>query len=274
MSSARHVTGWARRGVGAAIAVAILGAPGQARSQARSDDYAGWLAKGAKAAKARTYPKALEAFVEAVKADPAQLDGYFNAANVALHLKRCREVLLYFSGFLYLTPGTPDDKEAKAGLASCSTSTGTLSVKSDPPGLEAYLDGAVVGKTPVAEARLAPGTYHLEIRHPDYQPASEELTLAENEKKEVAKALQKKPAYGFVDVKPTPPDGVRVFVDDREVGVTPMEKLKLENRKVLFKFVKPGYETFVRSVVVPKDKTATLSVTLEKAAPAPLPAGR
>lgn len=244
------------------LAVLFVAAPAAAE-----DDYLSLSRQGARAVKARNLPKALESFAAAVRADPQQIDGYFNAGNVADRMKRCPEVLVYFRGFLHLSPGTPDDGHARSRLAACEkAATATLAVRSEPRDVEVTVDGAIVGRTPMADVKLAPGTYRvgLSCRCPDFQDASEEVVLKDGEPAEVSRELARTLTYGLLQVLTAPADGVRVYLDDREVGATPLEPLRLETRKYLLRLEKPGYDRWIRAVTVSRDRTVPVQATLEK----------
>jgi hypothetical protein len=49
-------------------------------------------------------------------------------------------------------------------LQGASKDTGLLSVLSEPPGMEARLDGKVIGKTPIFSARVPAGVHALRIQ--------------------------------------------------------------------------------------------------------------
>lgn len=222
-------------------------------------------AKGLRLAKQRAYPKALIAFKEAIRENPLEMDAYFNAGNIAFNLKQCKDVLIYFRGFLYLSPGTPDDKTAKAGLTQCESkgNVGTLLIKSEPSGIEVYIDGAIIGKTPIAETKLQSGVYKVLLKHPDFELWEQDIEIKSGQINEMYAKLTRLIAYGFLDLKTEPP-GAKVFLDEKEIGVTPMEKVKLETKRYLVRFEKPGYDKWVRYVNIVKDKTVTLNAVLEK----------
>lgn len=230
-----------------------------------ADDYGTWHRKAIQALKRKDFVRALEAFKSCVEADPTNMDGYFNVGNVARHLKRCKDVLLYFRGFLALSPGTPDDKTAKEGIRECEKKerTGTLTVLSDPSGAEVLVDGVFVGTTPLRELVLPHGEFVLKLRHPDCQEHVERVTVTAQELTKVNLSLALKPAFGYLEVKTEPAEGVSVWIGDEMVGVTPVGPLKLPVGKVLVRFEKPGYDRWVRAVFIKKDTTQVLEATLE-----------
>ena len=49
-------------------------------------------------------------------------------------------------------------------LQSSEIPPGTLSVFSEPPGLDVYLNHSNIGKTPVQSIEVTPGTHHLKVK--------------------------------------------------------------------------------------------------------------
>jgi hypothetical protein len=49
-------------------------------------------------------------------------------------------------------------------LQSSDKTPGTLSVFSEPPGLDVYLNHSNIGKTPVKSIAVTPGTHHLKVK--------------------------------------------------------------------------------------------------------------
>jgi tetratricopeptide (TPR) repeat protein len=250
---------------------------------ALAQDYSAAMARGAHMVKFRNYPRALEAFQEAVAADPYAVDAYFNAGSLAQKVQRCRDVILYYRGFLNLSqnPSGDDDRNARTAAEACEKKAGfgTVTFRTETPGIEVFVGGALVGKTPVTELKLVPGTYRVEYRHPDYEILSEDVTVEQDKPYEETRQLVKKILFGYLDVKTVPADGVQVFLDGVPSATTPIaKKLRLETRKILVRLVKPGYDDFVRNVTIERDRVHTLTATLEAvqqpAETPPAPAGK
>ncbi len=246
----------------AAVAGAMTAVPAGAE-----EGYGDHLMRGARMVRARNLPKALEAFRDAVKADPIGIDAYFNAGSVAQRMKKCRETLLYFRGFLFLSPGTADDRQANAAIAACEArpGVGMLTVRTEPKGVEVSLDGILQARTPVTQLKVPVGTYRvgLSCRCPDFEDATREVTIDEGKEAEVDVSLDRKLTYGWVQVETVPAEGVKVYMDDALVGETPVPKMKLETRKHFLRLEKAGYESWVRNVQVERDKTKVVQATLE-----------
>jgi len=117
---------------------------------------------------------------------------------------------------------------------------GTLVVATVPPGANVYLDGARQVPSPVTIPRIAAGVEHTVIADKDgFEVASQTLTLAAGEKREIQIQLKpkvaeaappgpRKPgknppkggASGTLSLTVTPP--CDVFVDGRKLGTSPL----------------------------------------------------
>lgn len=69
---------------------------------------------------------------------------------------------------------------------------GTVSITSDPEEAEVYIE-TFLGKTPLVNDCMHPGTYQFIIKHPDkrYQAARKEITIPKEETVEISHSLQK-----------------------------------------------------------------------------------
>jgi len=243
-----------------------------------AQDYSSLMAKGAKYVKARNYPRALDAFIEAVKADPLQMDAYFNVGNIADHLGQCRESVLYFRGFLYLASASHNDslkadvKTAEDSVKKCEQKggIGKATIKSDPPGIEVHIAGALVGKTPLSDLKLVEGSYRVDFRNPEYDDKSIDVTFkVDAEPSDTTTTLTRKLMFGFLEIKTIPSDGVKIWLDDQDLGMTPFQRKELQTRKYLLKLEKPGFAEWIRYVTISKDKVQSVTATLEPAEPTP-----
>jgi len=120
-------------------------------------------------------------------------------------------------------------------------STGfTLEITTKPPGADLFVDGKLMGISPMVIKKLTFGSHRIRIskdRHEEFikdvvnQKGSPEVILAD---------LVPKP-FGDLKIGSHPP-GAAVFVDEEKKGVTPvfLENLPEGNRKVLLQ--KEGYE--------------------------------
>jgi len=253
----------------AVLTLSILAVP----SHSYADRYDKLVKKGSHYVGKGKLDKALEVFKEAVREDPGEIWGYFNVANIARKLKDCRNEILYFRGFLHLSPGTSDDKVARRAIKGCvgRDDSGTISVVTEPSDIDIVIDGVVVGQTPQPELGLTSGDYAVDLMHPDCEPLSRQVTVKGGETTFIKETLKMKPAFGYLDVVVEPAEGVRVYLDEAEIGVAPLKQIRLETKKYLLKLEKDGYDLWVRYVTIQKEKTHTLRATMEKSE-APKPA--
>ncbi|MBN1128435.1 MAG: PEGA domain-containing protein [Chitinispirillaceae bacterium] len=71
----------------------------------------------------------------------------------------------------------------------------TISIISDPPGAEVYLDDEKKGTTPMLDPSLIPGTYTLMIRKNDYDPVEKRINLLPQEELELTFDLNRSRAW-------------------------------------------------------------------------------
>ncbi len=99
----------------------------------------------------------------------------------------------------------------------------TLDVGSTPPGLSVSVNGAEVGKTPLAGHRLAPGTHTVEVSDRCHYPERQQVQLAAGKSTRVTLAPKTRPAAVDVTAKDERGDVVaaQVHVDGQRVGTAP-----------------------------------------------------
>lgn len=57
---------------------------------------------------------------------------------------------------------------------------GSVTINSDPPEAEVFLNGEHIGKTPIFNKVLQVGEYSYELKHPDYYPVTNSFKMEEN----------------------------------------------------------------------------------------------
>jgi hypothetical protein len=75
-----------------------------------------------------------------------------------------------------------------------SESTGVLSIVSDPPGAVAYVDGRVVGQTPIDAPRLAAGDHRVRLVKEGYLENGRIVTVARGQRQTVQVRMTAHPA--------------------------------------------------------------------------------
>lgn len=226
------------------------------------------LRQGARYVKARDWRRALESFEAAVRADPVHMDAAFNAGSVAWKLKQCRETLLYFRAFLFLSPGTDDDEVARRAIEACESrkgETGTLTLRGQPPGAEVSLDGVLQARMPVQRLKVPVGSWKVQVscRCPDFDDVVQEVRIDPDQETEVAIDLPRKKGFGELEVRTSPPAGVEVLLDGERVGETPMDRMRLETGKHFLELRKEGFDRWIRNVVIERDRVTTVEAEME-----------
>jgi hypothetical protein len=72
-----------------------------------------------------------------------------------------------------------------------SSSSGTLSIQSTPPGATVSIDGKPAGVTPVTLDTMAIGTHTVELQSPDYQTSAFSVDVKAGETVTISPVLQK-----------------------------------------------------------------------------------
>ncbi len=99
---------------------------------------------------------------------------------------------------------------------------GLLHITSSPPGVTVSVDGVKGGgSTPVAGLEIAAGSHVLRFEHPRYFSVEKTVEIeGRGEKQSLVVTLE--PAWAEVTIS-SQPAGAEVFIDDRQMGLTPLE---------------------------------------------------
>jgi len=107
----------------------------------------------------------------------------------------------------------------------------TLEVETTPTNAKLYINGEEKGVTPYTVDKLKPGEYEIKITKSGYENYIDKITLKDNENKTMKiqlKAITPTPtiSYGFFSVD-SDPSGANVYVDNKNIGKTPIKTYKL-----------------------------------------------
>lgn len=271
---------WGVRGLMVALSAAVVlgGMPTGARA-AEGDEVNSKVAERAqrdyeraiklvRSGKARD---ALELFENALPVKNESSDIFYNLVQVAEALKRWDKVLAYTQGFLRLERDTGDARAFKAKLdvalkrlAKAGRVPVTYRFEAAPDGVVVLVDDVPVTFDGPGEVMLLPGRHQATAKKRDHTPWKETLAVKAGAPETVTVSLTPIIYTGTLKVVTEPVDGVTVFVDDKEVGTTPLEPLELPTVKVLVRFEKAGYDQWVRYVTIEKGQVQELKATLEK----------
>ena len=134
-----------------------------------------------------------------------------------------------------------------------------LTVYSDPPGAEVYVNGDLLGKTPVRDHELAPGRYNIIVLKEGYEPYERNVTLNPDQDYSINAKLEYTMSRLVVKSEP---EGASVFVNGELIGKTPTEKI-LEPGTYEVTVSLEGYETYETDITLEKGEVRELSLTLD-----------
>jgi len=111
-----------------------------------------------------------------------------------------------------------------------------------------------------------PGKYVISVEPEDYVGWQEELVVKVGaEGQTIKRELAARVYRSKVRVASEPGDGVRVYLDDVQIGVTPLADVELDTgRRYLFRFERDGYDSWVRYITLRKGEVLELKPRMEK----------
>jgi hypothetical protein len=140
---------------------------------------------------------------------------------------------------------------------------GTLTVITDPEGVEVWLDDNYMGESPVQSRKLKAGRYTVKMVDQVQQvSASEEVYIKADQETVVEKTLKAK--FGTLKVESDPP-GADVTIST-SLGKTPLENNFMNPGKyhIEIEHPKKSYQPVTAEIVIPQGKKVELTNTLVK----------
>jgi hypothetical protein len=154
--------------------------------------------------------------------------------------------------------------------------TGSIAVSSVPYQTTLSLDNRQVGVTPVVLNGISPGTHSVLLTSPEYLPYSQQVTVQAGATARVYAILIQKPmdipTAGSIRISSTP-SASTIYVDSRQVGVTPYTIGGLTAGQHRVMVTKQGYEDYNALVTVTNGTTTDLNVVLDQKQAAVSPSG-
>jgi len=282
MGTVKTATGARAAGFGLMLALLAMGpttahaAADDGPSQALKDKAQRDYERAIKLVRAGKAKDALDLFEGALPVKNGTSDIFFNLVQVAEALKRWDKVVVYAQGFLRLEHETSDARTLQAKLDTALKRLekgGTVPVSYHfdvaPEGVELYVDDVPVTYDGPGDVLLLPGRHAAVARKADHTPWKQTLVVKKGAPETLSVKLEQIMYTGTLKVTTEPADGVKVFIDDKQVATTPLEALQLPTLKVLVRLQKPGYDDWVRYVTIERDQVVTLAATLERTPLAP-----
>ncbi|PMP82266.1 MAG: hypothetical protein C0175_03880 [Caldisericum exile] len=139
----------------------------------------------------------------------------------------------------------------------------TVSVDSDPTNSPVYVDGVLKGKTPMLISDLIANQNHIiEVTHENYKNWKQIITGNSNESINLFAKLE--PITTEIIVNSIP-DKATVFLNNAEVGKTPLDLKDLPEGKYILRVSLPQYEPYIEEVEIKKGITLKRDIALTKA---------
>jgi len=180
-------------------------------------------------------------------------------------------VLVGLGAFLLSRPSSEEPKpEPVEGTAALPT-TGTLRVATQPEGARVLVNGEERGSSPLVVDALPLGTYKVRIERSGFQ--AEELEAAITAEAPAASydiALKAEKAQVVAPAAPKPalfrirsqPPGARVAIDGKDVGTTPIERLKVDAGTRVVRVLRDGYLPWEDTYRARAGRTETIDAIL------------
>jgi fibronectin type 3 domain-containing protein/tetratricopeptide (TPR) repeat protein len=134
----------------------------------------------------------------------------------------------------------------------------TVRISSVPENAKVFWDETAKGATPVTIDNTTAGVHKIRIAKEDYE---ELLDTIDVKAPSTEKTYLLNPHKGNLSIK-TEPSGVEVIMNDRNVGLTPLNINELQVKQYTVKLKKEGYREKNIMVNITKDKTAEINETL------------
>lgn len=234
--------------------------------------YEARMAAGRTAYSRGDYEAAISEFQAAFEAKP-DAAAIYNIAKSYERLARYEEAIENFEQYLALEPDAPDRADVEETIKQLRKAIRErfqeLTISSDPPGADIYLDdrnAEIVGQTNFS-LKVTPGPHTLYLDLNGYEPVERDFVMPDDKPLALDFKLTPLSDVGELVIN-VDQEGARIFVDGAIVGLSPFkQKKKLEQGPHQVQVELPGYERYSEEVMITKDETTVLDVELEKYRP-------
>jgi tetratricopeptide (TPR) repeat protein len=233
-----------------------------AKYQARID-------AGRKAYSRGDYEGAIEEFKAAFDMKP-NAGALYNIAKSYEKMARYDEAIEYFQQYLDLDPKATDRSDVEETIKRLKKTLKEkfqeLSVSSDPPAADIYLDDRNTGLQGQTNYRfkVTPGPHTLYLDLNGYEPTKRDFIMPDDKPLALDFKMKKLENVGYVEIK-VDQDGARIFVDGAIIGLSPYKlKKALQEGEHQIQVEQIGYQRYAEKVNVGRDQTTPVNVILEK----------
>ncbi|MCC7385046.1 MAG: PEGA domain-containing protein [Deltaproteobacteria bacterium] len=231
--------------------------------------YKARLDNGRKAFARGDYEAAIEEFKAAFDIKPTSA-ALFNIAKSYERMGRYEEAIDYFTQYLDLDPNAPDKADIEEQIRRLKKSIRErfqeLSVSSEPPGADIYLDDRNTGLQGQTNFRFkaAPGPHTLYLDLNGYEPVKREFVMPDDKPLALEFTLKKLENVGFAVINVNV-EGARIFIDGAIIGLTPYKQKKaLTAGAHQVTIEAAGYPRYTQDFTVIRDQELPLNIQLEE----------
>ena len=160
-----------------------------------------------------------------------------------------------------ITVSSGGQSVVSASLTPVST-TGSLTVDTNPSGAAILLNGVVYGISPAHFDAIQTGTYNLQLIRHGYQPVSKNIEITAGNENTVQVALPRIiPVTGSLTIRSFPSGGT-VTVDGDQVGITPLRLSRMNPDSYNIRVSIPGYLSWIGIINVQAGRDTSVYATL------------
>ena len=138
---------------------------------------------------------------------------------------------------------------------------GYWQVSSEPTGAAIYLDEKFLGKTPLVREKIPSGEHTLRLTYEKYKTHQEPFIINDGDEPDFDIALE--PNFASLTINSAPENGAAVFIDDKQVGITPFTEPMMQAGTYIIRIEKELWsgssETITIYPEVPLKKTLFLT---------------
>jgi len=154
------------------------------------------------------------------------------------------------------------DKPKVTVIANLEHVTFVLQVSSYPTEAEVYVDGIKKGLTPITIDDLPLGEHFVEVKKQNFATWSQKIDAESYKVIQLVAKLQ--PQSASLSINSTP-QGATVYLNDKNMGVTPIVINNLDAGDYDLKLTMDGYAPYEEQITVNKGEEVDKNITLKKA---------
>jgi tetratricopeptide (TPR) repeat protein len=133
---------------------------------------------------------------------------------------------------------------------------GSLKILSEPMGAIVYLDGVEKGQTPLSLPKITPGNREIRVSIPEFDTLTQKAEVISNKETEIKFILG-----GVVTLSSVPSDA-QVFIDGKQIGITPLKTDRLSVGSHQVRFTKEKFMDKTITVLVERGQEKDVSIRL------------